>query len=149
MTERRGPLAPFARRVHAAVLVPPVLLWLAVAEIGVRTVRLPTLASMMGVPFSADPVPEPAPSDASATLALTRGERRRLRVLERLVSVWPFADGPCLRQSLVAGRILRRRGPVLRLGVALDGADLQAHAWLQLGAVTIGSPAHFSALTAG
>jgi len=44
----------------------------------------------------------------------------------------PVADS-CLRRSLVLRRLLSRRGieTVLHLGVARNGEDLDAHAWLE------------------
>jgi hypothetical protein len=47
----------------------------------------------------------------------------------------------CLAQALAADAMLRRTGraPTLRIGVAKEGASLEAHAWLELdGAVLVG-----------
>jgi hypothetical protein len=50
----------------------------------------------------------------------------------------PFACS-CLVKSLGGRAMMRRRGlpSTLRLGVALNSADLSAHAWLESGDVTI------------
>ena len=48
---------------------------------------------------------------------------------------------PCLAQALVADRALRAAGadPSLRIGVALDGGQFRAHAWVECdGAVVVG-----------
>lgn len=48
---------------------------------------------------------------------------------------------PCLTQALAAQRMLRKRGmdSTLRIGVAKDGHELLAHAWLErMGRVVIG-----------
>jgi hypothetical protein len=58
--------------------------------------------------------------------------RRQLRCTSRVVEAWPLSKGPCLRQSLVAGHLLRRHHPALRLGVAGTGDDIHAHAWLEI-----------------
>ena len=39
---------------------------------------------------------------------------------------------PCLRRSLVAGHLLRRHDPSLRLGVGGAGDALFAHAWIEI-----------------
>jgi hypothetical protein len=55
-----------------------------------------------------------------------------------------LGDKPCLVQALVAQRLMRRGGydSVLRIGVAKDGRELLAHAWLERqGRVVIGGHA--------
>jgi hypothetical protein len=55
-----------------------------------------------------------------------------------------LGDKPCLTQALVAQRFLRQRGydTTLRIGVAKDGRELLAHAWLEReGRVIIGGGA--------
>lgn len=64
-----------------------------------------------------------------------------------------FPERPCLTQALAARYLLSRGGvsSVLRIGVARQGGDLQAHAWLEReGAVIIGgdqSPTEFQPLS--
>jgi hypothetical protein len=55
-----------------------------------------------------------------------------------------LGDKPCLTQALVAQRLMSQGGydSVLRLGVAKDGRELLAHAWLERGGrVIIGGSA--------
>ncbi|MHB8682278.1 MAG: lasso peptide biosynthesis B2 protein [Acidimicrobiales bacterium] len=111
-----------------AVALGWVLGWLAVVEIGLRVVSLPSLARVVGVALEA----EPSTSKAVSPPRLRAGERRRLLALQRVTPRWPFGPGPCLRQSLVAGRILRRHRPTLLLGAMPDGDTLTAHAWLEV-----------------
>jgi len=66
-----------------------------------------------------------------------------------------FPERPCLTQALAARYLLSRGGvsSVLRIGVAREGDDLQAHAWLEReGVVIIGgdqSPARYQSLSKG
>ena len=48
--------------------------------------------------------------------------------LEWVLRRWPFGD-TCLRRGLVTGFFLRRRSPVLRLGLMRDGVT--SHAWVE------------------
>ena len=123
------------RRAARLFYLPPVLWWMVVTELSVRSVPLPKLSARMGVPLSAtetEPGPPPAP------LNLSRWQLGQLRTLLPLAQRWPFADGPCLRQSLVAGHILRQHDPILRLGVATEHNSVQAHAWVEVGGVVVG-----------
>lgn len=43
-----------------------------------------------------------------------------------------MSERACLRYSLVAGRVLRRRGPVLRFGTARRNGVMHAHAWIEV-----------------
>lgn len=64
-----------------------------------------------------------------------------------------LGNKPCLTQALVAQRLLRQEGfeTALRIGVAKEGRELLAHAWLEReGRVLIGgghSPALYAPLT--
>lgn len=63
-----------------------------------------------------------------------------------------LGDKPCLVQALVAQRLMRQGGydSVLRIGVAKDGRELLAHAWLErAGRIIIGgsmSPVRYKPL---
>lgn len=110
------------------------LLALAVVEALIRWVRLPRLAGLLGIALqqrgtAAGVGAVEAPATTTAAVRATQ------RVLRR----WPFGRGPCLRESLVLGHLLRRHEPVLRIGVAGSGADLRAHAWLEVGGHVLGS----------
>lgn len=117
--------------------------WMAVAEVGVRLVALPRLARWMGAPVGTEPNRAPVPV---AVPALSGSERRRAQLALAMGRRWPFADGPCLRQALVTGRALRRHGPVLRIGAALDDGGVVGHAWLEVGTLDIGRAEEFEAL---
>jgi hypothetical protein len=128
-------LTTVRRRAARLFYLPPVLWWMVVTELSVRSVPLPKLSARMGVPLSAsatEPGPPPQPLD------LSRWQRGQLRTLLPLAERWPFADGPCLRQSLVAGHILRRHHPILRLGVATEQNSVQAHAWVEVAGLVVG-----------
>lgn len=111
-----------------------ILVALVTIEVLVRTVPLPRVARVLGIVFSRDREADgsqPPPS-------LKPSEIRMLRTLRRVVAHWPFAAGPCLREALVAGYILRRRRPSLRIGAAKRDGAVVAHAWLEIDGEVIG-----------
>jgi hypothetical protein len=117
----------------------PVLVPLALAvEIGVRTRPLPSVARLLGCRLRGT-------TDPTGRTSLTRSERRRTAAVHILFRHWPFTDpdGACLRRSLLLGWVLRRRDPVLRIGVArtTEPDELTAHAWLEVQGVSIGADA--------
>lgn len=119
-----------------------ILAWMAVAEVLVRLLPLPAAARWMGVPLgtgdaTSGDVPGPR---------LRGRDRRRLRLLEVVGPHWRLCGGPCLRQALVAGHILRHHAPVLRIGAAIDGSALVAHAWVEVGSFTVGRAEGFASL---
>jgi hypothetical protein len=126
-----------------------VLAWMTLVEVSVRLVPLPTLASWMGATLATT---EPSPGSPAPLVAreprLGGSELRRLRLVDALARRWPFGRGPCLRQALVAGHVLRRHGPVLRLGAALSESDVVGHAWLEVGSFELGRSDDFTALVA-
>lgn len=65
-----------------------------------------------------------------------------------MVAHWPFGRGPCLRQSLVIGHLLRSRQPVLRLGVGEVDGRVMAHAWIEFSGTSIGGSDWFLPLLA-
>lgn len=131
------------RRVGRLPYLAPVLFWMSVVELAVRFVPLPRISAFMGVPLRST-------DDSSAVtrrpLTLTRWQSGQLRALRPVARRWPFADGPCLRQSLVAGHILRRLDPVLRLGIATDDTKLLAHAWVEVGGILLGESSDYAPL---
>lgn len=141
------------RRRYGPVLAHPfdslsVLGWWAVAEVGIRVVPLPTLAAWTGATLATT---EPAAGSAQEVQGkphLSGSELRRLRLVDALAKRWPLGTGPCLRQALVAGRVLRRHHPILRVGAALSDTDVVAHAWLEVGAFELGRSDDFTALVA-
>lgn len=73
-----------------------------------------------------------------------RSSQRRVVNSVEAVGRRLLGDKPCLTQALVAQRLMRQRGydSVLRIGVAKDGGELLAHAWLErAGRVIIGGGA--------
>lgn len=121
-----------------------VLGWMAVVEVALRLLPLPRMATWMGCPLA---TLEPASTSVERP-RLRPWERRRLLLLDALCRRWPFGDGPCLRQALVAGRILRHHHPALRIGAAFADADVIAHAWLEVGALQLGRSDDFTTLIA-
>lgn len=120
----------FRLPLHEILTAVHVLAWLTLVEFGIRIVALPALCRRLGFRF------EPGgsvPVSASARPALPQEAQQRLRSLWRVSARWPFSKGPCLRRSLVGGRLLRRHDPVLRLGVMRQGDAVVAHAWLEVG----------------
>ncbi len=104
-------------------------------EIGLRTVRLPALARGLGVrlDWSKDPSSPPGiPNSLDDT------DRRELTNVIRVMRHWPFAEGTCLRQSLMLGRVLRDRNPLLRIGVKGRDGEIVAHAWVEMDGVALG-----------
>jgi hypothetical protein len=109
-----------------------IALFLAVViEVGLRTVRLPRLARMLGVPLQ---VGDSAVA-GSAPITLPPWARNRLQGAARVLRRSPYDT--CLRQSLIAGQRLRRLNPSLRLGVRRDGNEILAHAWIEIDGVSL------------
>lgn len=101
---------------------------MAAVEVLVRRTTLPRVASLLEVRL--DLLPSSDPTSPFDLTALTSVEQRQITCTNRVADAWPFSDGPCLRRTLVAGRLLRRRDPSIRIG--LRGADMTAHAWLEI-----------------
>lgn len=104
-------------------------------EVGLRTLKLPVLARIMGVPLKLDGGPSVLPADR-ADLPLPAWARVRLKVARRVMGRWPFGD-TCLRRALVSGQRLRRLRPRLRVGVAKVDDEFRAHAWLEIDGVSL------------
>jgi len=100
-----------------------------VVEVGLKLVSLSRLARWMGVPLATDQAPPPVagPDDLGI---LTGDEQRAYWALGWVLARWLY-DGTCLRRALALGWFLRRRGPVLRLGM-IDDAGPVAHAWIEI-----------------
>jgi len=119
--------------------------WLVVVEVGIRVVPLPTLARWLGASLW---LGDDTPMAGKRTVELTPAEVRALHRVDRVLARWPWGRGPCLRRSLVVAHVLRRRDPVLRLGVRPEGADLGAHAWLEVGGTVLGAVPGYAPLVA-
>lgn len=107
----------------------------AAVEAGLRVMRLPRLAAWLGTPLRLERESPPMPADGGTT-RLSAAERRRLRAARRVLRHWPFGD-TCLRRALVSGHVLRRRNPVIRMGVAKVEGRIQVHAWLEIDGVSL------------
>lgn len=105
-----------------------------VVEVGLRTLDLRRLSSLVGAPLADTRAGTPSPpADLSR---LSPVERRMLSAVEWLDGRW-FTPMTCLRRALVTGFVLRRRGPVLRLGIT--GGGTTAHAWIEAEGVGYGT----------
>jgi len=100
-----------------------------VVEVGLKLVGLSRLARWMGVPLATDQTVPPVagPDDLGI---LSGSEERAYWALGWVLARWLY-DGTCLRRALALGWFLRRRGPVLRLGM-IDGVGPVAHAWIEI-----------------
>lgn len=105
----------------------------AVVEVGLHTLRLPRLSRLLGVPLDIDPQRD---IEVTAPVIVPRWARRRLRATRRALRYWPFGDS-CLRLALVGGCLVRRLDPVLRIGVAKHDGEFKAHAWLEIGGLSL------------
>lgn len=104
-----------------------------VVECGLRLLRLPRLSRLLGVPLDTSGQRE---VDGADPVIVPRWARRRLRCARRALRHWPFGDS-CLRLALVGGCLVRRLDPVLRIGVAKQDGRVRAHAWLEVGGVSL------------
>jgi len=142
-TTERGSALPATRhllqRAGRALRLPPrelltvvhVVLVAARVEALIRWVTLPRQCELLGVEL--DLTPTDGDVERLPITALPEVSRRQLRCTAKVAEVWPFGRGPCLRRSLVAGHLLRRRHRTgLRVGVGGTGDDIHAHAWLEV-----------------
>lgn len=100
-----------------------------VVELGLRIADISRLARWMRVPLATDEASPPSirPDDLAG---LTSHEQRVHWAVHWIMEHWLY-DGTCLRRALVFGWFLRRRKPVIRLGM-LDDQEAVAHAWLEV-----------------
>lgn len=102
-------------------------------EVGMRVVDLRRLSAMVGAPLASTSAPSAAPVAAGA---MAHEQARQWAAATWTLARWPFAD-TCLRRALLAGFMLRRQHPTLRLGLMPDGAT--AHAWVEAAGVSYGA----------
>lgn len=108
---------------------------LVVIEVALRTQRLDTVARRSGMQFlPVDGAPNPQ-MGTDTRIALSPAERRWVNNVGRVVRRWPW-DASCLRRSLLLGWVLRRRHPVLVVGVRVTGL-VEAHAWVRVEGVDL------------
>ena len=106
-----------------------------IVEVGLRTIRLPLLARALGVRLDWSKQ-QAAPPGIPTSLGMS--DRRKVTNVLRVMRHWPFAEGTCLRQSLMLGRVLKSLHPELRIGVQDRGRGIVAHAWIELDGVALG-----------
>lgn len=107
----------------------------AVIEIAVRTVPLTRLAVAVGAPVELGAARD---ESIDPRIVLGPADAARLRATRIVMRRWPFgARGPCLREALVAGRLLRHRRPRIALGAGRDARGALAHAWLVVDGVAL------------
>lgn len=118
-------------------LLPAVLVSVFV-ELALRTMTLPRLSSMLGVPLQLGPdTRKELPGSASAW-RLDPRDAARYQAASRVLRIRLGANnGVCLRLALVAGCLLRRRRPKLHLGVAHVDGHTVAHAWLTIDGIVL------------
>ncbi|HMJ14473.1 MAG TPA: lasso peptide biosynthesis B2 protein [Polyangiaceae bacterium] len=115
--------------------------WLRVAksavlvEAGLRTRSLPELTSALGITFAPDQ-PSPAETDLETISAQVRWA---CRAADRMVRLLP-GGSPCLRRALIAGHLLRKHKPSLRIGSARLAGQFAFHAWLEVGGQVAADP---------
>jgi hypothetical protein len=102
-------------------------------EIGIRTLKLPTVARLAGTPLRTDDGEPPREVDR---LGLPPRLVLRMRAVRRVMRHWPFGE-TCLRLALVSGQRIHAVRPVLRIGVAKDADGVRAHAWLEVDGVSL------------
>ena len=107
----------------------------AIVEVGVRFVQLPRLANVLGVNLNWAREPSSPPGIPTS---LRVEDRRKVTNVIWVMRHWPFAEGTCLRQSLMLGRVLKDHHPQLRIGVQGRNGDIVAHAWIELDGVAMG-----------
>lgn len=111
--------------------------WLVRVECVIRRRRVDALAAMTGVRLDLTPSPPPAALQSpQRELPISHQDVSVLRLVSRLYAPWPHS-GTCLRECLVAGRLLRYREPVLRIGVRQGPQRLLMHAWLEIDGVAL------------
>ena len=107
-------------------------------EAGLKTVSLPRLARWLHVPLTLDR--SSAPVGRLDQLPLTEAESDLLDTAWRVLRHRPF-NGTCLRRALIAGYVLRYHDPRLRIGVAKSSGQVEAHAWVEGGGISLDSDA--------
>ncbi len=118
------------------VLIVEVTLVVIAIEIGLKLSNIARLARAAGVPLATHHAAPPigAPDDLSS---LCEHEQRVYWAVCWVMDRWLY-DGTCLRRALAFGWFLRRRHPVLRLGM-LDEHGTVAHAWIEVEGVAFGA----------
>lgn len=95
-------------------------------RVGLWILPYRTVQRLMDTPLAARPTGPPDPREE-------RAYQRRVVGSVEAIGRRLLGDKPCLVQALVARRFMRQGGydTQLRIGVAKDGRELLAHAWLE------------------
>lgn len=117
--------APLRR---STLLVTPIV---ALVEVGLRFLTLPSLARCCGARLVT--TGETSATNAPADSTVAEADLRRQAAIRWVLNRWSF-DGTCLRQALGFAFLVRRRRPLLHLGLLENGAI--AHAWIEVDGVT-------------
>lgn len=116
--------------------VPAALGVAVVVEVALRVVGLSRVCRLLGIRLDTAGTGVAEPPD----VLLDDDDVARLRAVQQVTARWPWgASGPCLRQALTAGRLLRHRAPMLRLGIARGPQRIDAHAWLVVDGASLDS----------
>jgi hypothetical protein len=126
------------------------VLWILVlaslVEVGLRTVSFNQVARWFRVSLITDSTDNP---NTPGTPDFDETERRQIRNVLRVMHYWPFAKGSCLRQSILLAYLLRRREPVVRLGVSRQDDEIVAHAWVDICGISLGHIDGYAAMEKG
>ncbi len=113
-------------------------------EVGLAAVDLARLARWMGVPLDTG---EPTPPGSDDVSVLGPKEQGYYWAVDWVLTRWLY-DGTCLRRALTLGWFVRRRHPVLRLGMIDDDSGI-AHAWIEVDGAPLGTTPVSGAFVAG
>lgn len=112
-----------------------VLVLAGAAEVAVKLVRLPRLTSMLGISLVGKGERK---DETGATPRMSPDViARRARMVDRVYRHWPRRRS-CLRRALVLGYRVRKARPTLLIGVAKEGPDVRAHAWIEIADEVVG-----------
>lgn len=118
-----SPVVPF---------LPAALAWAVVIEVGLRVLPFRVLARRLGVRLAlADETAQGLDLQLQGEQRLTRADANAWYATYAVMRRWPFGgDGKCLRETLLAARMLRHLQPRVAIGVAKIDGVFRAHAWL-------------------
>jgi hypothetical protein len=113
--------------------------WASLAEVAVRATSLPKLTRRLGIRLDEIDVAGSPPASPPGPAALDRATiDRRAVAVDRLYRAWPRRHS-CLRRAVVLGFYVRKAHPILRIGVAREGDDVRAHAWIEVDGRVLGN----------
>lgn len=107
-----------------------------VAEVAVKLISLPRLASRLGITLvnhgghAEERRGDPARMGWEAIT-------KRARMVDRVYRHWPRRRS-CLRRALVLGYRIRKAAPTLLIGVAREDGEIRAHAWIEVEGNVVG-----------